>query len=209
MRQLPFRRLLTGGILALLCAQLLYGALMLSALYKQYQEPVFQINGLVCQDIADHLGLLVRVGKSLRPQTIERFLAQYRTRTEAENIAVTDVSGNVIYQWNDGAKTHLTAPADAKPVFGPLKKFSTDESFWTVCPIPGKNGVTAGHVFMALDKQRIGDLLAAAAKNQLLLFAGISAGECVLLAVLLHLFSGGRRNAGTALRDAHARRGPF
>ncbi len=197
MRQLPFRRLLTGGILALLCAQLLYGALMLSALYKQYQEPVFQINGLVCQDIADHLGLLVRVGKSLRPQTIERFLAQYRTRTEAENIAVTDVSGNVIYQWNDGAKTHLTAPADAKPVFGPLKKFSTDESFWTVCPIPGKNGVTAGHVFMALDKQRIGDLLAAAAKNQLLLFAGISAGECVLLAVLLHLFSGGRRNAGT------------
>ena len=90
MTQLPLRRLLAGGVLALLCAQLLYGALMLSALYKQYQEPVFQINGLVCQDIADHLGLLVRVGKSLRPQTVERFLSHYRTRTEADNIAVAD-----------------------------------------------------------------------------------------------------------------------
>ena len=44
MTDLRLRRLLTGGILALLCAQLLYAALMLSALYKQYQEPVFQIN---------------------------------------------------------------------------------------------------------------------------------------------------------------------
>ena len=98
MPQPPLRRLFVGGILALLCAQLLYGTLMLSALYKQYQEPVFQINGLVCQDIADHLGLLVRVGKSLRPLTLERFLSQYQTRTEAENIAVADTDGNVIYQ---------------------------------------------------------------------------------------------------------------
>ncbi len=192
MRPLPLRRLLAGGILALLCAQLLYGALMLSALYKQYQEPVFQINGLVCQDIADHLGLLVRVGKSLRPQTVERFLSQYHTRTEAENIAVTDAAGRVIYQWDALGETDLHTPADAKPVFGPLKKFSTDDSFWTVCPIPGKNGATAGYVYMALDKARISDLLAAAAENQLLLFAGISVGECLLLALLLYAYAGRR-----------------
>ncbi len=189
MTRLPLRRLLTGGILALLCAQLLYGALMLSALYKQYQEPVFQINGLICQDIAEHLGLLVRVGKNLRPQTVERFLSLYRARTEAENIAVTDASGRIIYQWDASGVTALTAPADAKTIFGQLKKFSTGDRFWTTCPITGRNGVTAGHVFLALDKTRISTLVANAAQGQLLLFLGVSLGECLLLAALLRLFA--------------------
>ena len=195
MRQLPLRRLLAGGIFALLCAQLLYGALMLSALYKQYQEPVFQINGLVCQDIADHLGLLMRVGKSLRPQTVERFLSLYHTRTEAENIAVTDAAGQVIHQWKKDGPTSLHTPADAKPVFGLVRKFSTDDSFWTVCPITGRNGVVGGHVFMALDKERISALLGDAARGQTLLFLGITLGECLLLTFLLQLFAFPRQSA--------------
>ena len=196
MRQLPLRRLLTGGILALLCAQLLYGALMLSALYKQYQEPVFQINGLICQDIAEHLGLLVRVGKSLRPQTVERFLSQYHTRTEAENLAVTDAVGHVIHQWDKNGSDTLFSPADAKPIFGQLKKFSTEDRFWTVCPIVGRYGVIVGHVFLALDKARISTILTNAAQGQLFLFLGVSLGECLLLAALLRLIAFPRRKNG-------------
>ncbi len=203
MRRTPLFRLLAGGILALLCAQLLYGALMLSALYKQYQEPVFQINGLVCQDIADHLGLLVRVGKSLRPQTVERFLSLYHTRTEAENIAVTDAAGHVIHQWQTNGPAALTTPADAKPVFGMVQKFSTDNRFWTVCPITGRNGVVSGHVFMALDKARISALLADAARGQTLLFFGVTLGECLLLALLLHFFAFSRQQV--APRDSSVR----
>lgn len=195
MTQLPLRRLLAGGVLALLCAQLLYGALMLSALYKQYQEPVFQINGLVCQDIADHLGLLVRVGKSLRPQTVERFLSHYRTRTEADNIAVADASGRVIYQWKSDGSSTLMVPAGASPVFGQVRKFSTDDDFWTSCPIKGRNGVVSGHVFMALDKARISALLSDAARGQLLLFFGVTLGECLLLALLLYRFAFPRQHS--------------
>ena len=195
MHQLPLRRLFIGGILALLCAQLLYGTLMLSALYKQYQEPVFQINGLICQDIADHLGFLVRVGKSLRPQTLERFLSQYHTRTEAENIAVTDTKGNVIHQWAKNGPLSLVTPPDAKTVFGQVQKFSTSDNFWTTCVITGRNGVAAGHVFLALDKKRISSLLADAAKGQLLLFFGVTAGECLLLALLLKFFAFPRMHA--------------
>lgn len=185
MTDLRLRRLLTGGILALLCAQLLYGALMLSALYKQYQEPVFQINGLVCRDIADHLGLLVRVGKSLRPQTVERFLSLYRTRTEAENIAVTDASGRVIFQWDKNGSPELFTPPDAKAVFGSVQKFSTDDNFWTTCPISGRQDAIAGHVFLALNKARISTIIAHAAQSQLWIFLGVSLGECLLLALLM------------------------
>ena len=195
MRQLPLRRLFIGGIFALLCAQLLYGTLMLSALYKQYQEPVFQINGLICQDIADHLGFLVRVGKSLRPKTLERFLSQYHTRTEAENIAVTDTDGNVIHQWAKNGPDRIVIPTDAKTVFGQVQKFSTKDGFWTTCAIVGRNGTAAGHVFLALDKERISDLLADAARGQLLLFLGVTAGECLLLAFLLRYFAFPRQYA--------------
>ena len=206
MQQHPLRRLLAGGIVALLCAQLLYGALMLSALYKQYQEPVFQTSGLVCQDIADHLGLLVRVGKSLRPRTVERFLSLYHTRTEAENIAVTDHSGNVIYQWARNGASRIAIPADAKTVFGQIRKFSTDDSFWTVCPVTGRNGVITGHVFMSLDKARISALLTDAARGQLLLFLGVSLGECLLLAGLLRVFAfPGRKNASTSAKQSPLR----
>ncbi|WP_077072509.1 MFS transporter [Mailhella massiliensis] len=198
------RRLLTGGILALLCAQLLYGALMLSALYKQYQEPVFQINGLVCRDIADHLGLLVRVGKSLRPQTVERFLSLYRTRTEAENIAVTDGAGNVIFQWDKNGGSRIIPPADADTVFGSVRKFSTDEQFWTTCPISGRQGVVAGHVLLALNKERISGVIAHTAQSQLWLFLGVSLAECLLLVLLMRLQSGaggsGKIPSGLRLR---------
>lgn len=190
-----FRRLLTGGMLALLCAQVLYGALMLSALYRQYQEPVFQINGLVCRDIADHLGLLVRVGKKLRPQTVERFLTLYHTRTEAENIAVTDVSGRVISQWNKQGPENIVVPPAAASVFGPVKKFSTEETLWTSCPVFDRKSNVAGHVFMALNKEKVSAFVEKAARSQFLLFLAITLGECALLAFLLRFFTAapGRR----------------
>ena len=53
-------RLLIGGLFALLCAQMLYGALMFSALYNQYEKPTVKVAGLLCNDIAEHLSLLDR-----------------------------------------------------------------------------------------------------------------------------------------------------
>ena len=130
------RRLVVGGLLTLLCAQLLYAALMLSALYKQYQEPELQVNGLVCKNVADHLSLLVRVGKSLRESTLERCLAPYRERigvddgTVAEDVKITDMHGAVLYQWEDAPKGTFAVPGSAKPLFGQLKTFDSDRYFW-------------------------------------------------------------------------------
>lgn len=196
------RRILIGGILSLLLAQILFGALMLSALYKQYQEPIFQINGLLCQDIANHLGLLERAGKSLRAATVERFLSHYRSRTEAENIAVASPSGHIIYQWKKDGPSSLLPPADAKSISGQLKKFSSDDSFLTTCPITGKNGAVTGYVFIALDKERISRLIFTAAQKQLLLFLAITAGECLLLAVLLRFLSRKAANSPEASPSA-------
>ncbi len=158
------RRLLFGGLAALLCAQILYGALMLSALYKQYEGPVVQVNALLCRDISDHLSLLERVGKSLRPQTVDRFLAPYKSRTKAVDIAVTDAQGRIISRLRttdnrddaapassstssaasssssspaapfDDARPRLLLPKDAVPLVSQAERFAAESD----APVPSK-----------------------------------------------------------------------
>lgn len=179
------KRLFLGGFLALLVAQLLYGALMLSALYKQYQSPILQANGLLCKDIADHLGLLVRVGKSLRPSTVEKFCQPFRERTDAHDLAVTSASGDVIYRWDSSAEKNIAVPKDARQVFGDVKSFSSGEAVWTSCPVRDRKDQFAGHVLLAVEKDTVLEHVFASARDLLLLFVLITSAECLLFAFLL------------------------
>lgn len=189
------RRLFIGGLIALLCAQVLYGALMLSALYKQYEKPNVTVNGLLCTDIADHLSLFIRVGKSLRPQTVAHFLEPYQARTEAVNLAVTDTGGNVIGQTDENAPSRIAIPAEAQTVFGSLKRFSDEKHIWTTAPVLDRAGTTQGHVFLALDKSRIVASVMETAKPHLWTLIALTLGECILLALLLRFMTTGH-NAG-------------
>ena len=190
----PFRRLLVAGILTLLCTQVLYGALMLSALSKQYREPVLQTNGMVCQDIANHLSLLVRVGKSLRPQTLERALDSYRSRTEAEDLIVSDASGKVLFQW--GQAEHPTPPSKLSPVFGPVQSFHQGKLTWITSPVLDRQEHVTGHVLLALDEDSIFAPVSRAAHSQKMLFIGVTLGECLLLVFLLRRYAGSSDVAG-------------
>lgn len=185
MERLSASRLLIGGLLTLLCAQLLYGALMFSALYKQYQEPELQVSGLLCKDMADHLSLLVRVGKSLRPSTLERALAPYSGRASVEKLVVTDGSDAVLYQSGEGSRTAFTVPATAKALFGEIRSFDTDRDLWTVCPVTDRKSRTVGHVFVALSKSRIVAQVVESGRSLLALFLAITVGEFALLALLV------------------------
>lgn len=183
-----FRRLLAVGVPVLLCTQLLYGALMLSALARQYREPVIQTNGIVCQDIAAHLSLLVRVGKSLRPQTLERTLTERKTRTSAEELVVTGTEGEVLFQWGNIPLPEV--PQNLLPVFGHVQSFSHNGLLWLTCPIQGHRERTAGHVFLALNEARLFAPVSQAARSQGLLFLGVSLGECLLFVLLLRRAAG-------------------
>ena len=185
MKQSGLKRLLIGGFLALLVAQLLYGALMLSALYKQYQAPILQVNGLLCKDMADHLGLLVRVGKSLRPSTVEKFFAPFRGRTNVHNLAVIDKEGKVIYQWEKDAPTAVSIPNDAKQVFGPVKTFSTDGLIWLTSAVKDRKADTVSHVLVSIRQSAVLDLVVKASRGQMLTFGAITLAECLLFAALL------------------------
>ena len=191
MKQRGLKRLFIGGLLALLIAQLLYGALMLSALYKQYQAPILQVNGLLCKDMADHLSLLVRVGKSLRPSTVEKFIAPFRGRTNVHNLAVIDREGKVIYQWEKDAPTAVSIPDDAKPVFGPVKTFTAGGLIWLASEVKDRKGATASHVLISIKKEAVLAHVVESSKSQVLAFGLMTLAECLIFAALL--FSMARR----------------
>ncbi len=185
MERLSVSRLLIGGLLTLLCAQLLYGALMFSALYRQYQEPELQVSGLMCKDMADHLSLLVRVGKSLRPSTLERVFAPHRDRAQSENVIVTDADGALLYQWDSETRGSFVTPNTAKTLFGDIRTFDTSREFWVVAPVTDRKRCTVGHVFVALSKDRIVTQVVESGRGLLALFLIITAGEFAFLALLV------------------------
>ena len=178
-------RLLIGGFVTLLCAQLLYGALMFSALYKQYQEPELQLRGLLCKDMADHLSLLVRVGKSLRLSTLERSFAPYRGRADVEKVIVTNEKGVVLYQWDEEERDAFAAPQTSKLLLGDIRTFDTASDLWVVSPITDRKQNTVGHVFAALSKDRIVDHVLESGRSLIMLFLAITVGEFALLALLV------------------------
>ena len=195
MRRHGVRRLFLGGLLTLLIAQMLYGALMLSALYKQYQDPILQINGMLCKDLSDRLGFQVRVGKALRASTVERFDEPLRDRTEINAFAVAAPDGRILYQWNDSGQERLIIPRNTRQVFGPVRTFSSATKIWLTSPVVDKAGSAVGHVFVAVGKDAVFSRVFESSQHLFLLFFGITISECLLLALLL--FWGTKRGSVT------------
>ncbi|WP_458400624.1 MFS transporter [Mailhella sp.] len=179
------KRLFLGGLLTLLLAQLLYGALMLSALYKQYQHPVLQVNGLLCKNMADHLSLLVRAGKSLRPTTVEKFFAPFRGRTNVHNLAVIDKEGKVIYQWEKDSLELVSIPNDASQVFGPVRTFNAGGLIWLTSEVKDRKDATVSHMLVSIRQSAVLDQVIDASKEQVLTFGLITLAECLFFAFLL------------------------
>lgn len=183
------RRLFIGGIIALFCAQILYGALMLSAMYKQYQEPFFKVNGLLCKDMADHLSLLVRVGKSLRQSTLEKYFKPFRGRIAVENIIVFDANDTTLFVWNPKSTISLEVPNQKSPLFANVSKGENDDSFITSCPITDRNNQTVGNLAIFLDKKQLQGQVIEESSSIITLFLAITLGEILLLGALLFFYN--------------------
>lgn len=190
--------LLAGGIAALLCAQCLYGALVLSALYKQYREPALIVQGLLCENIADHLSRLVRFGKTLRVQTLEHFLDPYYSRTDAENIVITDSSGTVLTAWTPPGRT-FPIPEKSKVLYNSVREFPDDRYIWLTHDVRDRKNAIVGHVLLAVDKEQLSASLWDTARSQLQLFLSITAGVCLLLVALFYFVvrPSSKRKSGT------------
>lgn len=179
-------RFMFWGVLALLCAQGLYGLLAVSALHKQYRGPMLTVQALACDDMGQRLGRMARLGKPLeRIQQLDAMLEPFRATTSATEMYVTGASGSVLAAW-DASRVGTIMPPP--PSFAPLAgtnagEFEQDGTTWLMRPITGKHGLLAGHVYMKLDAARMETALARVFAHTPLLTA-ITGASCLMLILL-------------------------
>lgn len=184
-RTLRFK-VMAWGLLALLCAQMFYGVLVVSSLYRQYRGPMLTVQAIAGDDLARRLGRMARLGKPLdRISHLDAMLAPFRDTTSATALYVTDAAGAVLAAWDaDTVLPRLEPPAQTSPVgVTGAQEFRRDEATWLVSPILGKDGDLVGRVLLRTDPQRLQAALRDAA-SYLPLFASVAGGSALLLVVL-------------------------
>lgn len=179
--RLPF---LLGGLAALLCAQVLYGVLVLSALHKQYVKPMLAVQALTCEELGHRLGLMTRLGRT--PERIERLgqiLAAY-TDTASDALLVLGADGRVLEGWGRPKDSVFRLPAKPDTVHGDIVEFSLDGSLWLASPLKDREGRAVGHVVLGMDDQRRAEQVWQVLRDNVRLLAGITAAASLLLIVL-------------------------
>lgn len=179
--RLPF---LLGGLAALLCAQVLYGVLVLSALHKQYVKPMLAVQALTCEELGHRLGLMTRLGKTPeRIERLEQILSAY-TDTASDTLLVLGGDGRVLEGWGRPKNSVFRLPAGPDTVRGDIVEFSQDGSLWLASPLKDREGRAVGHVVLGMDDQRRSEMVWQVLRDNVRLLGGITAAAALLLIFL-------------------------
>lgn len=181
------RSLLAAGLAALLAAQVLYGILALSALYKTYRESLLSVQALSCEKMGQDLSRLARFGKEPdRIEHLEERVAAFCRTTGTGRLLVQDAEGKAVAAWNvPGDGPHV--PARRKGVRHQVEEFSQDGIIWLYHPIRDRLDKEVGGVLLGVDEAQLSSGLRRAATPHLFAFLGWTAAACGLLALLVML----------------------
>ncbi len=181
------RSLLAAGLAALLAAQVLYGILALSALYKTYRESLLSVQALSCEKMGQDLSRLARFGKE--PDRLEHLgerVAAFCRTTGTGRLLVQNAEGKAVAAWNvPGDGPHV--PARRKGVRHQVEEFSQDGIIWLYHPIRDRLDKEVGGVLLGVDEAQLSSGLRRAATPHLFAFLGWTAAACGLLALLVML----------------------
>ncbi|NLY40278.1 MAG: hypothetical protein GX055_01470, partial [Desulfovibrionales bacterium] len=150
--RLPF---ILGGLAALLCAQVFYGALVLSALHKQYAKPMQAVQALVCEELGNRLGRMTRLGKEPgRMAQLESLLASYRSEV-TDSLLIVDAQGKVLAGWGQEQGTSFSLPAQNTTPQGQTEEFSRDGYSWLARALYNQDEAIVGHIVLGMKDARL------------------------------------------------------
>lgn len=176
---------LLGGLAALLCAQMLYGVLVLSALHKQYAKPMLAVQALVCDKLGNRLGIMTRLGKPPeRMAHIDRILAPYADAAP-DALLVLGSGGRVLEGWGRPLGSVFRLPAKPDAMHGETAEFSLDGSIWLASALKDREGRVVGHVVLGMAEARRSAQVWQVLRDNIRLLGGITAGAALLLAILV------------------------
>lgn len=196
--RLPF---LIGGLVALICAQILYAALVLSALHKQYDKPMLAVRALVCDHVANRLGRMTRMGKAPeRIAHLDQLLAAYAD-TEPDALLVLRADGTVLEGWGWPKGVTFPMPMQPRLLREGIHEFSQDGSLWLARPLLDRDGHTVGRVLLGLNDDKRSEQAWRVLRDNMRLLGAITTGACLLLVALGLTARRGKDRSSTALSE--------
>ena len=184
------RRMLAGGLAALLAAQLLYGILTLATLHKSYRLSLLSVQAIACEKLGLDLSRLARFGKAPeRVENLEGRVHRFCGDSGVSRLVVRGEEGRDIASWPVNGMEVPAVPKNEnalKTLRNEVKEFTADGVIWLVQPVRDRTGQQVGSVLAGFDEASMMKRLALAASEQGLLFLGIAAlgGALFLLLVL-------------------------
>ncbi|GAB1409901.1 hypothetical protein MASR1M90_10550 [Desulfovibrionales bacterium] len=143
-----------GGLCALLCAQVLYGALVLSALHKQYAKPMQAVQALVCQELGNRLGRMTRLGKEpARIAQLDAVLTPYASGM-MDSLMVLDGQRKVLAGWGQDLGTLFVLPEERHILHNNIETFSWSGHTWLSQPLKNQDENIVGHIVLGMDSAK-------------------------------------------------------
>lgn len=185
--RLPF---LLGGLAALVCAQIFYGALVLSALHKQYSGPTLAVQALVCEELGQRLGRMTRLGKEPeRIAGLDSLLAPY-AGANTDALLVLDGQNKILagwspHHWRLEHGESFIFPEKLGQLQGQVHKFSQGNSQWLEYPLTSYDNSVVGHVLLGMSQDKLSAQVWLILKENIKILASITISSALLLIILL------------------------
>lgn len=186
-----------GGLCALLCAQVLYGALVLSALHKQYAKPMQAVQALVCQELGNRLGRMTRLGKEpARIAQLDAVLTPYASGM-MDSLMVLDGQRKVLAGWGQDLGTLFVLPEERHILHNNIETFSWSGHTWLSQPLKNQDENIVGHIVLGMDSAKQSARIWPILHNNIVILAltTCAAGLFLVLVVMRIPFSPGMQTS--------------
>ena len=127
--------LIIGGLISLILSLVLFGGLVLSAMYNQYRDVQISLYGYTGISLADNINRIARLG--IEPNRMADLTSkiQFYAKDENKILIVDKESHTILAKWNYPLETTFILPSELKTEKNTIKSFTQNRIVWTVSPI--------------------------------------------------------------------------
>lgn len=175
---------LIGGLVALLCSLVLYGALVLSAMYDQYRSMAITVQTLACENFAQTLSRVAHLGiEPKRLTDLPERIKAHAESTGAKSILVINAENEIIESWNY-TETAIRIPQERQKEANNVYSFTLKKTIWLMHTINDSENTNIAYVLFGIDENQLSKNLQKLVYDNGILFISISGAGSALLIFL-------------------------
>lgn len=196
--------LIIGGLISLILSLVLFGGLVLSAMYNQYRDVQISLYGYTGISLADNINRIARLG--IEPNRMADLTSkiQFYAKDENKILIVDKESHTILAKWNYPLETTFILPSELKTEKNTIKSFTQNRIVWTVSPIVNREGKELAFVLVGIEQSYFSSPIYDVIKTHFKSFLFISLLASLLLILLCYFVTKKLNNNVSEQKHEHA-----